>query len=241
MAELEVAKSTKKIIETVKEKEHNSWHKIKEVALEIAVIVFAVTLSIAFHNWSENRHEQHEVHSFLKGVRIDLQKDMAEMKEDIEAYKNQKRAFNYLGGIPKSKLANSDSLQHYAPYFYNFTGYGGNTGRYEGFKSSGKIGFIENDELQNNILDLYEEKIPLLSISTDFYKTQKLKFSEYITENTVDYPSGNLTKVMASNPIKNRSQIYLASVNQIISNYESCIKQMEEIVKIIDHEHPHKK
>lgn len=241
MAELEVAKSTKKIIETAKEKEKNLWHKVKEIALEIAIIIFAVTLSIAFHSWSENRHEQHQVHSFLKGVRIDLNKDIAEMKGDIEAYKNQKKAFNYLGSIPKSQLANTDSLQHYAPYFYNFTGYGGNTGRYEGFKSSGKIGFIENENLQNNILDLYEEKIPLLSISTEFYKTQKLKFSEYITENTIDYPTGNLTKVMASNPIKNRSQIYLASVNQIIANYENCISQMKEIVKEIDLEHPHKK
>ena len=88
---------------------------------------------------------------------------------------------------------------------------------------------------------MYEEKIPLLSVSTDFYKTQKLKFSDYITENTVDYPSGNITKVMASDPIKNRSQIYLASVNQIISNYEKCITQMEEIVKEIDKENPHKK
>lgn len=240
MAELEVAKSTKKIIKTVKEEE-NGWHKFKEIAMEILVIVFAVTLSIGLHSWYENRHEQHEVHSFLKGVRLDLNKDMAEMREDIEAYENQKKAFNYLGRIPKSQLANKDSLQHYAPYFYNFTGYGGNTGRYEGFKSSGKISFIEDDELQNNILDLYEEKIPLLNNSTDFYKTQKLKFSEYITENTVDYPEGNITKVMASNPIKNRSQIYLASVNQIIASYRSCITVMEEIIKEIDAEHPPKK
>ena len=241
MAESEVAKSTKKIIESAKEEEKSLWDRIKEISLEIVIIIFSVTLSMAFHNWNEDRHEQNEVHSFLKGVRLDLKKDMAEMREDIQAYENQKKAFNYLGRIPKSQLANNDSLVHYAPYFYNFTGYGGNTGRYEGFKSSGKISLIENENLQNNILDLYEEKIPVLSISTDFYKTQKLKFSEYITENTVDYPSGNITKVMASNPIKNRSQIYLASVNQIISNYDTCIVQMEAILKEIDLEDPPKK
>ena len=241
MAELEVAKSTKKIIETAKDKEKSLWHKIKEMALEIGIIIFAVSLSIAFHSWSEARHEQHQVHVFLKGVRIDLMKDMGEMNEDIKAYKNQKKAFHYLGNIPKGQTANSDSLKLFAPYFYNFTGYGGNTGRYEGFKSSGKIGFIENDDLQNSILDLYEEKIPRLTISTDFYKTQKLKFADYITDNTLDYPSGNITKVMASNPVKNRSQIYLSSVNQIISNYESCTEQMKEIVKVIDAEFPQKK
>lgn len=241
MAESEIAKYTKKIIETAKEQEKSPWHKIKDIALEIAIIIFSVSLSIGFHSWSEERHEQSEVRNFLHGVQIDLKNDIAEMKQDIEAYQNQKKAFNYLGKIPKSQVADNDSLVHYAPYFYNFTGYGGNTGRYEGFKSSGKIGFIENEKLQNSILDLYEERIPILSVSTDFYKTQKLKFSEYITENTVDYPAGNITKVMASSPIKNRSQIYLASVNQIIANYDSCIMQMESILKEIEAEFPHKK
>ena len=241
MAELEVAKSTKKIIESAKDKDKKFWHKVKEMALEMAIIIFAVSLSIAFHSWSETRHEQHQVHSFMKGVRTDLTKDMAEMKEDIQAYENQKKAFQYLGNIPKDQFANSDSLKYYAPYFYNFTGYDGNTGRYEGFKSSGKIGFIENDDLQNSILDLYEEKIPRLSISTDFYKTQKLKFVDYITDNAVDYPTGNIIKVMASAPIKTRSQIYLSSVNQIIFNYENCLTQMKLILKEIDAEYPHKK
>ena len=33
MAELEVAKSTKKIIETAKEKDQSRWHKIKEIGV----------------------------------------------------------------------------------------------------------------------------------------------------------------------------------------------------------------
>lgn len=241
MSESEIAKYTKKIIETAKEEEKSPWKKIKDITLEIVIIIFSVSLSIGFHSWSEERHEQSEVKSFLRGVQIDLKKDMAEMRQDIQAYKNQKKAFNYLGNIPTSKVASNDSLLIYAPYFYNFTGYGGNTGRYEGFKSSGKIAFIENDSLQDHILDLYEEKIPLLTVSTDFYKNQKLKFSDYITENTVDYPNGNITKIMASSPIKNRSKIYLASVNQIIANYEGCITRMESIVNEIESEFPQKK
>jgi hypothetical protein len=241
MAELEVVKSTKKIIDASKDKEKSFWHKVKEIGIEIAVIIFAVSLSIAFHSWSEARHEEHQVKVFLKGVRLDLNKDIDEMRGDIEAYKNQRNAFRYLGKLPKGQLANIDSLRFYEPHFFNFTGYGGNTGRYEGFKSSGKIGLIENDKLQNTILDLYEEKIPELNASTNFYTAQKQKIADYITENTIDYPAGNFTKVMASNPVKNRSQIYLSSVNHIISYYENCIAQMEEIKKEIDADYPVKK
>lgn len=240
MAEAEVAKAAKKIVDTVKSKKHTIWHKLKEVTTEIVIIVFAVSVSIAFHSWSEDRHEQHEVKTFLNGLRKDLNKDIEEMNSDITAYKNQKRAFSYFANIPKGEEVSQDSLKAYSEYFYTFTGYGRNTGRYEGFKSSGKIGYIENDSLQNDILDLYEENIPILSISTDFYKNQKLKFAEYITENTVDYPGGNLTKILASDPIKNRSRIYLSSVDRIISNYQSSIKLMDKIIKQINEEVPAK-
>lgn len=240
MAELEVAKAAKKIVDTAQSKEHNIWQKIKKMITEIAIIVFAVSLSIAFHSWSEDRHEQHEVKNFLRGLRKDLNKDIQDMNMDILAYKNQKKAFSYFANIPKGQAVNQDSLKVYSEYFYTFTGYGRNTGRYEGFKSSGKIGYIENDSLQNDILDLYEESIPILSISTDFYKNQKLKFAEYITENTIDYPDGNLTKILASDPIKNRSRIYLSSVDRIIGNYQSSIQLMDKIVKQIDEEVPAK-
>ncbi|UOE39722.1 DUF6090 family protein [Chryseobacterium suipulveris] len=240
MAELEVAKSTKKIFTTAKSKEHSLWEKIKKIGMEVAIIVFAVSLSIGLHSWSEARHEQNEVKVFLEGLRNDLQKDRQEMLGDIEAYENQKKAFNYLSQIPKGTQADSDSINAHSKYFYSFTGYGGNTGRYEGFKSSGKIGYIENDSLLNNILDLYEEKIPILTISTDFYKNQKIRFAEYITENTVDYPEGNLTQVLASDPVKNRSNIYLSSVNQIIDNYRKCVSKIDIIIEQIDKEHPKK-
>lgn len=91
MAELEVAKAAKKIVKTAKSKEHGFWEKAKEMGTEIAIIVFAVTLSIAFHSWSESRHEQHEVNSFLNGLRKDLKKDIQGMKSDIVSYQNQKK------------------------------------------------------------------------------------------------------------------------------------------------------
>jgi len=238
MAELEVAKAAKKIVDTAQSKEHSILQKIKKMITEIVIIVFAVSVSIGFHSWSEDRHEQHEVKNFLNGLRKDLKKDIQDMNTDITAYKNQKRAFSYFANIPKDEAISQDSLKAYSEYFYNFTGYGRNTGRYEGFKSSGKIGYIENDTLQNDILDLYEESIPVLSVSTDFYKAQKLKFAEYITENTIDYPEGNFTKILASDPIKNRSRIYLSSVDRIIGNYQSSIQLMNKIIKQIDEEVP---
>jgi hypothetical protein len=57
MAEDEIAKHTKKIYKTWRAKELNFWHKLKEIMVEIFIIVFAVTVSIWFPNRSEHSNE----------------------------------------------------------------------------------------------------------------------------------------------------------------------------------------
>ena len=239
MAELEVAKNLKKAVEIAKSDKHTWKDKLKEIALEIVIIVFAVSLSIYLHSWSEHREHQHGSKIFLKGLKLDLEKDIQEMKTDILAYKNQKKAFQYISQIPDGKLANKDSINAYHSYLFSFTGVGKTNGRYEGEKSSGKIQFIENEELQNLILDLYEENIPLLKISTDYYKSQKIKLSDYIIENTQTYPNGNLPKIISSSPVKNRAKIYLSSVDHIVQKYKDCIQKSEAILAQIELEKIH--
>ncbi len=53
MAEEEIAKHTKKVYKVWASKEHTWQHKVKEFFIEIAIIVFAVSISIWFHNMSE--------------------------------------------------------------------------------------------------------------------------------------------------------------------------------------------
>ncbi len=51
-----------------------------------------------------------------------------------------------------------------------------NSGRYEGFKSSGKVGTIENDKLKNNILIYYQQTIPNLISEATFMNNEQLKY-----------------------------------------------------------------
>lgn len=239
MAEQEVRKNLKKIVDITRSKEHSFIHKLKEILVEILIIVFAVSITIYFHSISEHHHEQKEVKTFLLGLKEDIKKDVSEMYDDIEAYKKQKALFNYLSNLPDGKPANKDSIAAYQQYLFNFTSLVKEQGRYEGFKSSGKIGFIEDDDLRNRILDLYEEDIPILNISTDFYKTQKLKFADYLMDNANNFPNGNLMEVISKAPIKNRCKIYLSSVDNIISNYQDCIDAGKQIISEIDEDNKH--
>jgi hypothetical protein len=74
-----VMKHTKAAYEALKTRETNWKHKLKEILLEIIIIVFAVSVSIWFHNRSERLKDRAEEKKFLASLKKDLQEDKNEM------------------------------------------------------------------------------------------------------------------------------------------------------------------
>src|ERR1700749_2090837 len=97
----EVTKHTKKIYKTVKDKEHSFAEKAKEVIVEICIIVFAVTLSIWLHEWSEQRHEQKVATEFLKGLKQDLLTDIKLLEENKKVALSVDSKFKFLMAFKK--------------------------------------------------------------------------------------------------------------------------------------------
>jgi hypothetical protein len=239
MAEDEVIKHTKKIYKTWMSRDIPFWHKISEFLIEILIIVFAVTISIWFHNLSEHRHEQEDVKYFLEGLKSDLTSDIKEMKSDKESYLLQKTLFSYLSHLKISEPVNPDTLRKYRNWLLNTTGLNPNDGRFEGFKSSGKIGTIENKELQNDIMDLYEEDIPALLTSSGFYTGTKVKLFDFSYKNlkrTTDSTS-NIITLFKTDEGYNLC-VALESPDQIIGQYDDCIALMTKIIGEIDNQYP---
>jgi hypothetical protein len=237
MAEQEVIKHTKKIFGLWKS-DNSIWHKISEFLLEIFIIVFAISLSIYVHDRSELRHQRHETKEFLLGLRQDLKTDMAEMNDDKRSFIENGHTFSYITSIKKDEQLNPDSINKYNNYIFNITGLVPNSGRFEGFKSSGKMGTIENKELQNNIMDLYQENIPILILSTNSYALKKQRLFEYFEANRkrVTDSTSNLLAVMASDQ-SFYICISLTSVDEIIERYDLCIDKMKAIIEEVNREY----
>ena len=230
MAEQEVIKHTKKVFSIWSNKEHSFLHKVKEFLIEVAIIVFAVTLSIWLHSRSEHRHQQEEVKEFLLGLRADLQNDIQEMTGDKESYEKQGKAFSYITHVKMHETLNIDSLKKYQNSVFNSTGLIQNSGRFEGFKSSGKIGTIEDKKLQNDIMDLYQENIPSLLAGTNSYVTRKNYFFNYVykfRKRTSDSTT-NMPGILLEDEAQNLCNS-LAGVGEIIDRYDSCIVKMKTI------------
>src|SRR5664279_1970478 len=121
MAEQEVIKHTKKIYKTWFSREHSFLHKLGEFLIEIFIIVFAVSISVWFHNRSEYAHQQEEVRLFLQGLKADLEHDIREMQDDKDSYLHQKSIFSYLAGMKLNELPNRDTLAKYRTWIFNTT------------------------------------------------------------------------------------------------------------------------
>jgi hypothetical protein len=235
MAEQEVVKHTEKVYKIWSKKEHSFWHKAKEFLIEILIIIFAVSVSIWFHERSEHSHQQKEVKIFLTGLRGDLVNDVNEMKVDKGSYDSSRVAFAYVRSVKINQPINIDSLKKYGQWLFNTTRLLSNSGRYQGFKASGKLGNIEDIGLQNAIIDLYEEDIPNLLLSSDVYTDRKSKLLEiYVRDATRTSDStSDMMKVLKSDEVFNIAS-GLIGIGEIITRYDICIDRATTIISEID-------
>ncbi|TMI88085.1 MAG: hypothetical protein E6H08_18345 [Bacteroidetes bacterium] len=239
MAEQEVIKHTKKVFGIWKTN-NPIWHKVSEFIFEIFIIVLAVTISIYFHDRSVLKHQRHEAEEFLLELKQDLTTDIEEMNQDKSSFMQSEKAFQYITSRKLGESLNADTIHNYSGYIFNTTGLVPNSGRFEGFKSAGKMGTIENKELQNNIMDLYQENIPNLINSTNFYTSRKLSLFEYVNMNRkrLTDSTSNLVSVLSSDPAYNICRA-LTFVQEILDRYDTCINKMNTIISEINKQYAH--
>ena len=233
----EVLKHSKKIYNTIKKPTHTFSEKIKEIAIEIFIIVFAVTLSIWLHSWSEHRHQQMEVKEFLNGLKLDLKETAENAEKASYEYLIVKKRFVFLSSLTKSKKPNQDSLNYYFAEIIYSPNINSNSSKYEGFKSSGKIGLIENKELAQNILIFYNQDLPDYYKSTNGWNMLNTGLNGFIMDNLVENENGTdnrlevLTMPKAHNLCKR-----LIPWQQLFDCHEILIQKAEAIIKEIDKE-----
>lgn len=237
MAEQEVIKHTKKVYKIWNSKQHSIWHKLKEFAIEIFIIVFAVTLSIWLHDKSEHAHQQKVVKEFLEGLKADLKNDIHELQEDRGEYVESQKAFDYLTRASNNRAFALDSIRFYSRGIFVSLQFLPNDGRYEGFKSSGNIGNIENTELQGDIVDFYQEDIKTLLITSNYYSARKEKFFDYYINNFKrGKDSTNIVSLLSSDVGQNQIRT-LGQLDEIIGRYDSAINKANKIISLIEKEH----
>ena len=183
MAEQELINHTKEALKVLENKKLSFWHKLKDFVLEIAIIVFAISVSIWFHNWSEHKNEQKTVKTFLSGLRSDLQADIADTKELLKTNGQYNLLYTYMSNLSTNKIPNKDTLKLALSYIESYSFLRPHKSRFTGFLSAGKIMTIENDSLLLKILNYYQEILPALQTSEEVWQNKHKTLITYFTDN----------------------------------------------------------
>lgn len=234
--EHELKKHIHNIVKETINKKKPIWKRIGEIFIEILIIVFAVSFAVYMEKTKEHTHEKKEVKEFLLGLKKDLQNDVKEMNEDIWGYEVCSKWLKYFA---KEENVNDDTLKKYSWVLISKTHLLANKGRYEGFKASGKVNTIANEELRNRILDLYEERMIGLTNTTQDYIELKNQMLQVFYQKRKGRFSGNdnLKMILKDDEVNN----YLAAltnVKEIITKYNLTIKEAVQIIQSIDKIYP---
>jgi len=119
------------------------------------------------------------VREFLAGLREDLREDIRLLESHKSTIALLDSNYAFVMAAASKPVADSILSQH---LFFDLPVTHANIGRYEGFKSSGKIGNIENDSLKMNILVFYQQTLPNVGYSESYINSLQTKIMDFQIE-----------------------------------------------------------
>jgi hypothetical protein len=226
----EVTKHSRRIYKTLKSSRKTFFEKFKEVFIEVFIIVFSVTLSIGLHNWSQHRHQQKEAIEFLVDLKDDLNKDIENLSNKKAQMSETIKQYSFLKNITveriDSLLNNNIKIETEITYVIRKT----NNGNYEGFKSSGKIGYIENKELKKMILEYYQESMPAIDETEKYINLRLGKIEDLI------YQDKEKKKLLLDPVLKISLDAVIQTAQNNKKNYTSIAESAKKIIAEINKE-----
>jgi len=225
--EEELAKHSKKIFMTLKNSKKLFSEKLKEVFIEIFIIVFSVTLSIWLHGRSLHTHQQKETKEFLSDLKSDLFKDIKSVSEKEIQMSNTIQQYSYLSNLTDKRIDSITNKKGEINMNVSYVIKTTNDGNYEGFKSSGKIGYIENKKLKKLILEYYQEGMPSINETENYFNLRMGKIEDLI------FLDKDKKKKLLDPSLKMYFNVVIKTAQNNIKNYKSISKEAKGIISEI--------
>jgi len=229
----EIIKHTKKIYTAMTKKDQSFKEKLKEISIEVLIIVFAVTLSIWLHSWSEEKHQEKEAQSFLFGLKEDMKNDITNLQSTKKILNETQKQMSFVKNLTVEQIDSITKNKQQINSGTNFINTIFNNGRYEGFKSSGKINTIKDEKLRNHILTYYQQTIPQISLIESSYEKLTTRYVDLLM-------SGKDDEDIKTTFQKKKTKIILSGIDNFIKsnqkNYDEAIESTKVIMAIIEKE-----
>lgn len=232
MADQEISKHLKNAIDVAAKTELSIWHRVKDIALEIAIIVFAVSLSIWLHGLSEHAHEQKQVRQFMAWVLQDMHTNLDTNSTRYKQYASVNDAYTFLltltpdSNFDEQKVTNA--LQtistEMVPVVFQRS-------RYESFKSSGKLLNIEKGEALEAIVNSFEKGQFAIEYGARIMIDNQRRLNEYLATNSESDSVRAKVKLLTSSKgqylLKQAALSPMSDMQSIITHDRAAIKAIE--------------
>ncbi|HVW94983.1 MAG TPA: DUF6090 family protein [Mucilaginibacter sp.] len=236
--EHEIMGHTKKALKVAKDREKGFNEKFKEILIEVVIIIFAVSFAAFIERTREHFKEQAEAKEFLLGLNSDIANEIKQVEDSkrqmVKLDEDYKKLLHFnkntIDSIEKVKARESFNIPKFNTRPLN--------GRYEGFKSSGKIQTIENDSLRNNILKLYQEAIPFIDFSETAFNSNQARIEDILFSGQgSNATEDNVLRVITTPRGKLALTFSISYSDGVIAGYDRMIAQAKKVQKEIKREY----
>jgi hypothetical protein len=166
---------------------------------------------------------------FLENIKTDITNDLIWLRSDVEAYKLQNDKLEAILLLTPFQLDSIQSRNEFIEFPMHIFMNKINNANYEGFKSSGRIVNIKNENLKIALLNYYQQDGPNTVEINGLYNQYLLKTLDYINENA----DKNVEDIYQSLKFKVNFLLMIGKNNEKVYN-DKPIRNAMEIIKAID-------
>lgn len=175
MSEEKIIKHAHNAVHIAEDRSKPWNHKIKELLEEILIIIVAVSITLAFHNWNDWRSERKIEKEFLAGTSEDLKKSAELVDAGVRDLSYGAKYYDKVWQQIKTNKIDAAYIDTNSYQLMNTSYFVFDNGRFEGFKSSGYLRLIENQALLKDITTLFTLSIPFQERADDMIYSDRRK------------------------------------------------------------------
>jgi len=239
MSEEKIIKHTENAVHLLTNREKPWRKKIMELAEEVAIIIFAVSITLALHNWNDRSNERKMEKDFLTGIRGDLKNEALSLDNAVIYLGKTAHYYDTVWQqIAANKLdvayIDTNSGQLLNTVYFRF-----DNGRFESFKSSGYLRLIENQTLLKRLTSLYTTEMPF-QVSADeyLYGSRRTDYNTYIgVKAPMDSKQVVHVSQMLNDPAVKYQIVYYGNyIHERIRQKKALAKYIRSVITEIDQE-----
>jgi hypothetical protein len=132
MTEEKIIQHSQKAVDLLKNRSKSIKEKILGFLEEIVIIIIAVSLTLAFHNWNDRRNEKEIARNFLVGISKDLQKTAADLEYGVKDYQPTVDYYDTIWRQINSHRINAGWIDSNSNNLLNTSYFGFDDSRFEG-------------------------------------------------------------------------------------------------------------